>query len=708
MTRTAAPPRRLTSPTKVPAGRLEEIGPGAPPRSADWPRTALAVAGAGLVGYAAAPALGRAELSNLILAAGLVGAAVTSLLGIRSTRRRAVHGTLVVAVALVLGWRRADYSAVRVSRWRGGWIGTPQRVQMRYSPAINDADPEWLPAVVDIVGRRLLMPYRVVRHDRRRCRIKLEAIVAGVADAVPPAVQLRAERTVRELLGASAAVEPHWRDGELAALTVRHDAGVKVASPNHRARVERVLSTMLPGRWRARWDLESDTVRFELRPMMQRLVPHPIPAPTAANWWRLPLAVDEDGETIEWDLAGVSPHALVVGRTGTGKTVVINGIVVEASARGWRVLIIDPKRIEFLGMRRWPNVQVVATTVQDQVAVIFRAWELMEERYALIESGAAVESDFEPVILVLDEYRDFHGAVGDWYATVKVPGMPAKCPVFEKVSSLARKGRSARIHLVLGCQRPDADWLTGEMRDNFAARISLGRLSPQGAMMMWEAPYHGVAIPKIPGRGTASAADERPVEVQAYWTPDPRRAVHNQNTADLALLKQLRPRESTHPSLQVQMRDDLLNEPDEKGRTREWQAVREAQLVPSMDVADGDWLVPHPSPASVLATRPAGAAEPARLDELESVRGVDEFDEGDGYGPETSVAAGHVRAGDLVMNESNGEWVVVESAEPDVTDDGYVCIDWRGDDDDSGLMEVPADDWLTVRRPVDDFGLDLP
>ena len=164
----------------------------------------------------------------------------------------------------------------------------------------------------------------------------------------------------------------------------------------------------------------------------------------------------------------------------------MNGVVMELAFRGWPVWICDPKRIEFLGLRGWPNVQVVATSVPDQVVVIHQAWTEMERRYALIESGAAVEDDFEPLILVLDEYRDFYGIVAEWYAGIKVTGMPTRCPVLEKLGSLVRKGRSARVHVILGLQRPDADVLGGEMRDNFGTRISLGPLSPQGAMMMWE------------------------------------------------------------------------------------------------------------------------------------------------------------------------------------------------------------------------------
>lgn len=53
------------------------------------------------------------------------------------------------------------------------------------------------------------------------------------------------------------------------------------------------------------------------------------------------------------------------------------------SRYGWSIWVADGKSIEFLGFRDWPNVQVVATTVAEQVAVIERAWELMEHRYQL-------------------------------------------------------------------------------------------------------------------------------------------------------------------------------------------------------------------------------------------------------------------------------------------------------------------------------------
>jgi len=76
---------------------------------------------------------------------------------------------------------------------------------------------------------------------------------------------------------------------------------------------------------------------------------------------------------------------------------------------------------------------------------------------------------------------------------------------------------------------------------NFASRMRLGRLSPQGAMMVFEAAFVGVLVPRgMPGRGTAVDDKDVPVEFQGYWTPDPRRAQKKNNIEDLVILDRLR------------------------------------------------------------------------------------------------------------------------------------------------------------------------
>src|SRR5699024_8539945 len=116
------------------------------------------------------------------------------------------------------------------------------------------------------LAARLLTEYEVSAHDRRRCTVGLRVVQDDLVEkaATPPA-QLRAERAITELIGPTAKVESVDLDGEqLRAVEVSHQAGAKLAASGYRNRIERVISTMMPGRWRAVWDLEGDSVRFEV------------------------------------------------------------------------------------------------------------------------------------------------------------------------------------------------------------------------------------------------------------------------------------------------------------------------------------------------------------------------------------------------------------------------------------------------------------
>lgn len=723
-TATRRPPVR--APKQVIAAPAAQL----PPRPKTWPRdVALLLAGA-VASLGLAPLLHHGGWAIPCLLVLVVAALVRGAFGRRASERAELVDRLTEALSPALGLRAPDRRAVRARRWTQGWPGEPRKVTLRYAPGTLDDDPMWRSELVKTVNRRLLANYQVARHIRKRCVLDLVLLVDGDEDDKTPALQARAERTLKELLGPTATVENvEWNGSEIQALEVKHEAGVKLSSPAYRTRIERVVSTMLPGRWRAKWDLLEDRVRFELRPPLPGKVDHPQPELGSDELYKIPLALGEDGEIIIWNLRGTAPHMIVVGKTGQGKTVVINGVVMEFCIRRWPVRICDPKRIEFMGLRGWPNVECVATAVADMVALIYQTWLEMEHRYELIETGEAVESDFEPMLLVLDEYRDFVGMVNAWYASIKVSGMPSRCPVFEWVSSIARKGRSAGIHQLLGTQRPDADFLSGEMRDNFATRMSLGRLSPQGAIMMWEAAYIGVAVPRKPGRGTAVDDNDRPVESQAYWTPDPRRLKH-EDTADRAILEQLCPSETTHPQKVIELGKDIFDALDDDSEKTPSAAQLEKRLRQAQwDSILGSHLVlvaePVPNPlekaprgvAETLARGPAPKTSPAPAapasapapdpdvdsDDAAAVPGM-EASLDDEYAPATSERPRRIRAGDLILvDESLDLWGVV-SAEPEPLegDESVYEIEWRSDEDDGGWLEISEDTLCSIRHPLED------
>lgn len=576
----------LAGPRREPT-MITRVG-GLTPRPVAWPAWALAEAGAGVGCYAGAPLMHLDMLSVPGAVSATAAVVMTAYVGERGRRRRLLADQLTEAFTPLLGLRTPSRKSVKVSRWRGRWVGTPERVGLIYSRgSVNVEHPRWQQELLSIARRLLGEEYELGTHDRRRGKITLIRHHATASESVAtiPAVQ-RATRTARELLGPTAVLEPVIADEldendqlQLTAVLVRHQAGMRVATPAQRARIERVFSTMLPGRWRAHWQLEADTVRFELRPSLPTRVAHPSPTDrddpdVLKNYDQVAIdyAVDEDGREVTWQPA-IDPHLMVVGATGTGKTVLLHGVLTEIASWGWQVYVNDAKGVEFLGFREWPNVRAVATTTGEQVATIHAVWKIMEERYAAIVDGRAHETDFEPVVLFLDEFRDFYGNLTDWYSRVRVTGKggdPTRAPVIEKVKSIARKGRTARVHLILGTQRPDSDWLGGEMRDNFRARVSLGRLSPQGSMMMWDSPSAAVSVPRgIRGRGVTLDHEDRIREIQTFWTPDPRK-VRPDQTADLQTLLRLWPATCAHERLVILPPQVHEGAEDDEPRYRQW------------------------------------------------------------------------------------------------------------------------------------------
>lgn len=149
-------------------------------------------------------------------------------------------------------------------------------------PGAPDTDPQWKANLPAAAGR-LLATYEVTRHDRRQCQITLTRPTSPEAETVlPPPERARAERTVTEVIGPTAKVTGVEMTGDQSSrITVEHEAGTKLAASGYRARIERTVSTVLPGRWRARWDLESDQVVFEVRPSF------------ASTIWLPPVDVDQ-------------------------------------------------------------------------------------------------------------------------------------------------------------------------------------------------------------------------------------------------------------------------------------------------------------------------------------------------------------------------------------------------------------------------------
>lgn len=159
-------------------------------------------------------------------------------------------------------------------------------------------------------------------------------------------------------------------------------------------------------------------------PQLDSYIPNPSIAPDdvdpLASYDKLevPVAIDEDGNVIVWKPKD-DPHGLITGKTGKGKTVVLLGIILYLAAQGWKIWGIDGKRIELLGLRDHPNVQLLAGRVDHQARVAHEMYEMMQRRFEQYEAGLVKLEEFEPVLFVIDEYKTFRNAVTAWYRSVK-------------------------------------------------------------------------------------------------------------------------------------------------------------------------------------------------------------------------------------------------------------------------------------------------
>jgi S-DNA-T family DNA segregation ATPase FtsK/SpoIIIE len=202
------------------------------------------------------------------------------------------------------------------------------------------------------------------------------------------------------------------------------------------------------------------------------------------------LGKDVSGNPLVIDLSAL-PHLLIAGRTGTGKSVCLNSIIVsmlmERGPDEIRLLLIDPKMVELSCYKKLPHLMhPVVTDMRKAEAILAWAVDKMEERYALLaRAGVRHVSVYNQ--LSEDELREriqpendeewgliprqlpFIVIVADEIADLM---MTAGKDVEQHIIRLAQKSRAVGIHLILATQKPTVDVITGLIKSNLPARIA--------------------------------------------------------------------------------------------------------------------------------------------------------------------------------------------------------------------------------------------
>jgi len=188
----------------------------------------------------------------------------------------------------------------------------------------------------------------------------------------------------------------------------------------------------------------------------------------------LPVIFGKDilGKPILQDLARM-PHLLIAGATGSGKSVcintLINSLLLTRSPKQLRLLLIDPKQVEFTVYRGLPHLLVPPVSDMRKAMLAFNKVIMeMDQRYEKFAeagvrnleayNGKMKQDQLPYIVVIIDEYADLMLVAGD--------------EVEDGVQRITQMARAAGIHLVLGTQRPSVNVVTGVIKANLPSRVA--------------------------------------------------------------------------------------------------------------------------------------------------------------------------------------------------------------------------------------------
>jgi DNA segregation ATPase FtsK/SpoIIIE, S-DNA-T family len=248
------------------------------------------------------------------------------------------------------------------------------------------------------------------------------------------------------------------------------------------------------------------------------------------------LGVDVSGNFLVGDLADM-PHVLIAGATGSGKSVCMNsllaGLLMSRTPDQLRLILVDPKIVEFTAYRDLPHLVVPVITDPKKVGLGLR-WAIteMEKRYKLFakcgvrniksfnnrviakqgdlfgaddEEEEAVPETLPYIVVVIDELADLM--------------MVAQAEIENYIARLAQLSRAVGIHMILATQRPSVNVITGTIKANFPARIAFQVAQKTDSRTILDA----IGADKLLGKGDMlylSPSSSKLNRAQGAWTSD--------------------------------------------------------------------------------------------------------------------------------------------------------------------------------------------
>ncbi len=245
-----------------------------------------------------------------------------------------------------------------------------------------------------------------------------------------------------------------------------------------------------------------------------------------ASKMAIPVVLGKDitGDAQMLDIA-TTPHLLIAGSTGSGKSVCVNSIILsilyKRSPDEVKMLLIDPKVVE---LKLYNDIPHLLSPVITEPKKAFQALQYclceMERRYAMLDRMGVrdiktynkrikerniMQEKMPYIVVIIDEFADLMATTGKELEST--------------VARLAAMSRAVGIHLILATQRPSIDVITGLIKANIPTRIAFMVASKTDSRIIIDQ----VGAEKLLGKGDmlyASAVDPYPVRLQGTFVTE--------------------------------------------------------------------------------------------------------------------------------------------------------------------------------------------
>ena len=182
--------------------------------------------------------------------------------------------------------------------------------------------------------------------------------------------------------------------------------------------------------------------------------------------------------TVKWMEINKTPHLLVAGATGSGKSVCMNCIITSILMRTKpdqvKLVMVDPKKVELTMYNGVPHLICPVVTDPKKASIALKNIVAeMEKRYDIFERNKVKNiagynklaeknpEEFQKmpyIVVIIDELADLM--------------LVAKKEVEDSIMRITQMARAAGIHLIVATQRPSTDVITGVVKSNIPSRIS--------------------------------------------------------------------------------------------------------------------------------------------------------------------------------------------------------------------------------------------